>query len=418
MATGNPILISKSDQTFEILRPVSFSRNDIASFDETLLQRLVDETPGILPIRDFYPSVISIKSLGREIPINLGERSGYIDNLLVTNDGHLVLVETKLYRNPEAIRDAVIQTLEYGMAINTMSLLELEARLRRAEKTESTLKDNESILTKATDLDGLIDDFEIALERFLRTGEILLLVVADGIRTSVERITQWMNEVISSSSPIKFGLVELRFYEQADGSRFAVPKTLLKTKEILRHVVVVDIQNSSVAQASATVTDQLDSLRSTNASRSVKVASPLTKTELKHQVSDADGLIIDELYQQLESIGFSENTKGATQLRYGVYLDTNNEYLPLIYLTKNDIWLSPVKKVREIVGADYILRFRREMNHIVEFWRSDQLEKLDTSGCAVKYQSIKNNIPAFIDKLEELKHEIMNRASDIDFSAN
>ncbi len=141
MATGNPVLISAfNEQDYEKLRLISFSRQDHASFDETLLQRIVDQTPEILPIREFYPSVLSACSLGREIPVDLGERQGFIDNLLVTNDGHLVLVETKLYRNPEAVRDAVVQTLEYGMAVHKMSLLDLEARIRRAEKTGTQLK--------------------------------------------------------------------------------------------------------------------------------------------------------------------------------------------------------------------------------------------------------------------------------------
>lgn len=118
MARGTPVLIAAfNGQDIEKLRPISFSRQDHASFDETLLQRIVDQTPDILPIRDFYLSVSSAYSLGREIPVDLGERQGFIDNLLVTNDGHLVLVETKLYRNPEAVRDAVVQTLEYGMAV-------------------------------------------------------------------------------------------------------------------------------------------------------------------------------------------------------------------------------------------------------------------------------------------------------------
>lgn len=148
-----------------------------------------------------------------------------------------MLVETKLYRNPEAIRDAVTQTLEYGMAIHKMSYLELEARIRRAEKTGTQLRDNESILDRITSMSDVFDDFEIVLERYQRTGEILLLVVADGIRASVERITHWINEEMSGSTPIKFGLVELRFYEIADDSKIVVPKTLLKTKEISRHVL-------------------------------------------------------------------------------------------------------------------------------------------------------------------------------------
>lgn len=415
MATGIPVLISAyNEQDIEKLRPISFSRQDHASFDETLLQRIVDQTPDIIPIRDFYPSVSSACSLGREIPVDLGERQGFIDNLLVTNDGHLVLVETKLYRNPEAIRDAVVQTLEYGMAIHKMSLLDLEARIRRAEKTGTQLKDNETILERVSGMAGVLDDFEIALERYQRTGEILLLVVADGIRTSVERITQWMNEEMSGSTPIKFGLVELRFYELSNGSRVVVPRTLLKTKEVSRHVVVVDIQNNSAAIATASVIDQFNTSGTLSSVRPVKAAAPaLTKNSLLAEVSVDSQPILQELYQQLESIGLVENTKSASQLRYGaMHPEFDSEFLPILYLDKNNIWAQPTKRVRELVGNEYILGFRKVMNPIIQFWRPDQLENADTSGCGIKYSLIKNQIPSMINVLEDFKQKITSAVED------
>lgn len=412
MATGIPVLISASDENnIQKLRPVTFSRQDQASFDEMLLQKIVDLTPDILPIRDFYPAVTSVYSLGREIPVELGERQGFIDNLLVTNDGHLVLVETKLYRNPEAIRDAVIQTLEYGMAIHKMSFLELEARIRRAEKTGTQLRENESILDRITSMSDVFDDFEIVLERYQRTGEVLLLVVADGIRASVERITQWMNEEMSGSTPIRFGLVELRFYEIADGSKIVVPKTLLKTKEISRHVVVVDIQNNSSAAAAASVTDQLSVSGTLGAARPIKIAAPaLTKNGLLDQVTPEIQPILKELFQQLESIGLVENTKTAKQLRYGVVSPNSGEFLPILYLDKNNIWATPTKRVFELVGSDVMFEFRKNMKPLALFWRSDQLEKI--SACGVKYASIKDKIPDMLNVLESFKRQISAALED------
>ncbi|MDV6341120.1 hypothetical protein R2103_04975 [Nitrosomonas sp. Is24] len=414
MATGIPVLISASDENnIQKLRPVTFSRQDQASFDEMLLQKIVDLTPDILPIRDFYPAVTSVYSLGREIPVELGERQGFIDNLLVTNDGHLVLVETKLYRNPEAIRDAVIQTLEYGMAIHKMSFLELEARIRRAEKTGTQLRENESILDRITSMSDVFDDFEIVLERYQRTGEILLLVVADGIRASVERITQWMNEEMSGSTPIRFGLVELRFYEIADGSKIVVPKTLLKTKEISRHVVVVDIQNNSSAAAAASVTDQLSISGTLGAARPIKIAAPaLTKNGLLSQVSPEIQPILKELFQQFESIGLVENTKTAGQLRYGVVSPNSGEFLPILYLDKNNIWATPTKRVFELVGSDVIFEFKKKMNPLASFWRHDQFEKVYTSSRGVKYLSIRDKIPDILNVLESFKRQISAALED------
>ena len=93
---------------------------------------------------------------------------------------------------------------------------------------------------------SVVDDFEDALERYLRRGELLYLIVSDGIRNSVERITHWLNE--GGSAPFKFGLVELRFFELGSGDMFVVPRTLLKTREVSRHVVVVDVQGLGFPQ--------------------------------------------------------------------------------------------------------------------------------------------------------------------------
>ena len=416
MATGIPVLISAfNGQDIEKLRPISFSRQDHASFDETLLQRIVDQTPDILPIRDFYPSVSSVYSLGREISVDLGERQGFIDNLLVTNDGHLVLVETKLYRNPEAVRDAVVQTLEYGMALHKMSLLDLEARIRRAEKTGTQLRDNETILDRVSNMAGVLDDFEIALERYQRTGELLLLVVADGIRTSVERITQWMNKEMSGSSPIKFGLVELRFYELTNGSKVVVPRTLLKTKEITRHVVVVDIQNNSTATATASVSDQLNTLGVLGKARTVKVALPvLTKNGLLAEVSADIQPILQELYQQLESIGLVENTKTARQLRYGImHPELDSEFLPIIVLTNTHIWMEPTVKVSELAGTEVIMEFKNKMNQVATFWNTEQLKNINKhNGLGVKYTLIERKIPNIINVLEDFKQKITAKLED------
>ena len=94
MARGIPILISDDQPNkYEALKPISFMRDDAVSFDENLLQSIVDETPNVLPIRDFYPAISSVCSLGREIPLDLGEKQGFIDNLLVTNDGNCIEIQ-------------------------------------------------------------------------------------------------------------------------------------------------------------------------------------------------------------------------------------------------------------------------------------------------------------------------------------
>jgi len=392
MARGTPALLSGKENPFvSNLRPISFARDDLASFDEALLQKVIDQSPGILPIHDFYPAVTSVCSLGREIPVDLGGKQGYIDNLLVTNDGHLVLVETKLYRNPEALREVIVQTLQYGMAVSQMPLLELEACIRRGDKSGALLRGDETIQERVygqVDLGlmaGVSDNFEDALERYIRTGEILLLVVADGIHTSVERITHWMNDK-DKNSPMTFGLVELKFFELSNEQKVVIPKTLLRTREVSRHVVIVDIRNETPAISTTLVIDDTQG-KKTKEARLVKVATaPLNKQSFLQLLSDGDRQAAALLVEQLIESGLEERGTNST-LKFGFTSD-GGEYHTLVILDKSGIWAGPLKKDADRIGFDGIQEFRRDVNHYGAFYREDQMARPDSFGCAVKYKQL------------------------------
>ena len=52
------------------------------------------------------------------------------------------------------------------------------------------------------------------------------------------------------------------------------------------------------------------------------------------------------------------------------------------------------------------------MNPIAQFWRPDQLENVDTSGCGIKYALIKYQIPNMINLLEDFKQKITTALED------
>lgn len=404
MASGIPALLSGENKSpIKTLRPISFDRDDKSSFDEKLLQRIVDQTPEILPIRDFYDNVSSVCSLGCEIPVDLGERQGLIDNLLVTNDGHLVLVETKLYRNREALREVIVQTMQYGMAVSGMPLLDLEKQARCGDRNCTPLRNDETIRNRVYSkaeqglMKGVSDNFEDALERYQRRGEMLLLVVADGIHASVERITQWMNEQ-SSSTAIKFGLVELRFYELPDGQRIVIPNTLLKTREVTRHVVIVDIRNEANVIATYAVEGEAKSPKGKASS------PPLTKATFLQLVRQDENQAASILVEQLEASHFEARGTGST-LKYGFTSDSE-EFHSLVVLDKSGAWVGPLKKDADRLGYDAILDFRNGVNQFGKFYREDQLTRPDSFGCAVKYTQLKSSAASFVTFLDGYRSKI------------
>ena len=414
MSVGTPIVYSDLTEKrhFLPLTPTSARRDDPASFDESLLQELIDQSPNVLPVREYLPSVKTLFSLGREVPVDLGSQQGFIDNLLVTNEGHFVIVETKLYRNPEATREVITQTLQYGMAVGHLRLMELENRIRRGQNP--SLRRDESILecvsrvAADTNVSGLLpDDFEEALERFLRRGEILLLIVSDGIHVGVERVAHWLNDQ-GSSTPYKLGLVELKFYSIGN-DRLVVPRTILKTRELSRHVVVVDIRPNADVTATAEVVDEFK----TNAggtvqkSRSVKSAAvPLTKAQLLQLVATENQQIASRLADELERYGFDQQGTGS-YYQYGIrFPSEGGDFHPLAYLAKEGMWACALKPLRKLIGPEGMIEFHHEANKFAPFYRPDQLGNPESTGSEVKYRQIDDEaIPGLVALLDSYRNQ-------------
>ena len=393
MSIGTPIVFTEGTEKREFtpLSGISVRRDDPHSFDESLLQELIDATPNVLPVREYLPSTTSLFSLGREVPLDLGGFLGRIDNLLVTNDGYLVIVETKLYRNPEGIREVIAQTLQYGMAIGQMPIMELEARIKRSQspglRPEENIRDCVSRIAGEQNQSAVLaDDFDEALESHLRRGEILLLIVSDGIHVGVERVTHWLNEQ-GNSSPFKFGLVELKFYTYGP-QRLVIPRTVLKTREVSRHVVVVDIRPNASVTASAQVTDEYQGTSGgrVQESRAVKAAAlPMTKGQLLQQVSPGDLPVVSELIEQMEGLGFDQRGS-ASYLQFGfTYPTDGGEFYPLAYLGTGGIWTQMLKPLRDLIGEEAVLEFHREANRFGTFYKPEQIDKPESAGSGVKY---------------------------------
>lgn len=417
MSIGNPIVFGKVPQgrQFQSLAAVSTRRNDPDSFEEDLLQELIDQSPDVLPVREFMPSTSALFSLGREVPVDIGGSEGSIDNLLVTNDGYIVIVETKLYRNPEATRDVVTQILQYGMALCRMPLMEIESRIGRGQ--HPALRRDESIADCVARLanDGhrrsasLADDFEEALERHLRRGEILLLVVSDGIRISVERVTHWLNEQ-GSSAPFKFGLVELKFYAFGD-QRLVIPRTVLKTREVSRHVVVVDIQPKAEVNVTAKVTDEFQSVTGGKMKESRPIQSApvlLTESTFLQLLPPEDRQPASRLMEQLKLLRFEPQGTPHT-LKFG-FTSEDGEFHTLVGVDKNGAWAYLLKKDRDRLGAEEMLNFRKGSNRFGRFYREDQMDKPDSLGCAVRYRHLEASAADFAAFLDGYRTKILESA--------
>ncbi len=68
------------------------------------------------------------------ICIEMPVPSGFVDNLMITPSGGLVVVETKLWRNPEARREVVGQVLDYAKDLSRWGYEDLQRAVRTARR--------------------------------------------------------------------------------------------------------------------------------------------------------------------------------------------------------------------------------------------------------------------------------------------
>lgn len=222
---ATPILLT--DEGAVSLTPLSLGAGPDA-VSEAALQKLIHEHPTCLPIAEIDPMFCG------PVPIctELNTTAGPIDNFMVTPSGLPVLVECKLWRNPEMRRQVVSQILDYAKELSRWSSSDLQREAsRRLGRTGNALLD----LVREAGHGVDEADFNDALTANLRRGRFLLLIVGDGIREGVEAITEYLQ--VHGGLHFTLGLVELPIFNLPDGHRMMVPRVLARTHTIVRTVV-------------------------------------------------------------------------------------------------------------------------------------------------------------------------------------
>ena len=120
---AQPILIAKDGNEVPIPR-ISLSAGGESSYDEAWLQGLVFRHPNCLPVQELDAAYQPLVPLCRE----MRTAAGPIDVVYATPTGRLVVLEAKLWRNPEARRKVVGQILDYAKELKGWSYDELQAR--------------------------------------------------------------------------------------------------------------------------------------------------------------------------------------------------------------------------------------------------------------------------------------------------
>jgi hypothetical protein len=224
-----PILLSSSSGGAQLLKPIA-ERGGGDGVSEAFIQELVHQHPACLPIAEIDAMFSGAVPICRE----LNTPAGPIDNFLVTPSGLPVLVECKLWRNPEARREVVSQILDYAKELSRWSSSDLQREVSNRLK-----HDGNPLLDMVRAVDPAVDEqcFHDALTANLRRGRFLLLIVGDGIREGVEAIAEYLQA--HAGLHFSLGLVEMPVYIMPNGDRLIAPRVLARTVLVTRNVVAV-----------------------------------------------------------------------------------------------------------------------------------------------------------------------------------
>ncbi len=223
---STPIQIK--DDSAMLLERIPLSGSD-STYNEAFIQDLAFKYPSCLPVREIdrtYEDLIPVCT-------ELHTPAGPLDALYVTPKGKLVIVEAKLWRNPEARRKVIGQILDYAKEISRWDYEDLQREVSRV-----TGRKGNALYEIARSYDATISESEFVDEvaKSLSLGRFLLLIIGDGIREGVGAIAEYLEEV--GALEFTLGLVELALYKSEEGM-LVQPRILAKTAIFKRHVVTL-----------------------------------------------------------------------------------------------------------------------------------------------------------------------------------
>lgn len=211
-----------------------------AKFDENYLQELLASNPDILPANAIRDDIGDLLCIGREV----GVPSGSIDNLYLTTSGYPVIVETKLWRNPQARREVLSQALDYVKDIVSEDFDWFECQWKRFRASRK--KEDDSLVAAVSRLcDEEIDEsfYVDRVNRALAQGDVIVLIVGDGIET---RLKDLVAHLCKDSSHLRYsiGLIELACYElNKAGELVVIPRIVNSIEPVQRAYVRVDVSD-------------------------------------------------------------------------------------------------------------------------------------------------------------------------------
>jgi hypothetical protein len=285
--------------------------------------------------------------------------------LFISRAGYLVLVETKLWRNPEAKREVVAQLLDYATALSRLTYDEIDGLVTDYLKAY----EGGAVTSLQEWVEGRLGPVDVGFQsrvaRTLKLGRFLLLIVTDHARPTVIDLLKRLNAQAWLSMDI--GVVELRPFRRGsdpDAGLLLVPYVAGRTEIVERSVVEVTV--AGVADAQVVVRKERHQDGATSDNQRTPLTSEAAFWELVHdKAPDAEApgrKLIDAFRHQ----GF-EHELGEGSVIIQAIVPGAEITVPLFFLKSNGkvaFWHQTFRRrasragVRLELGEEYVTKMR------------------------------------------------------------
>lgn len=347
--------------------------------NEGELQKLLFNNPNlILDIPDLELSSENFFLVAREYGIS----SGYIDLLIITEHADIVVVETKLFRNPESSRKVLAQVIDY---IKTLAQIDIDEFISQID----------NIKEKRVDINRKSDDrFLAVLKRNIERGNILAVILGDDINTNLLE----MVSSIHSAPHLAFSII-LLFLEtkKKDNLLILNPTILSKTKEIERSVINISID---MIDKNVKISAQAPEKKGKGSKPIISWEEFLTNFDDKERIR-----ILDKFHTKwlsIDSEGFNMGTAG-----FSAGIIKNHIRIPIQYAYSANLELFTEKKCKSLGLKDSIYELYK--NHLKS--QQNLYDKyVIANKTYIEYSKISNSelnaiLEASIKVAEKIKNE-------------
>jgi len=221
-------VIFKGDKAIN-LKKVSL---ESLSHREGWIQDLCFKHPNLLPFAELELSFDDMVPICRELTT---DSRGRVDLVYINKDGFITIAECKLWKNSEARREVVGQILDYAKDLSKWNYPRFETEcLKAGNRSEKKLFE---IFQEYPDIDEA--EFVDNIQKNLKKGRFLLLIIGDGIRENMEELVKYIHR--SGNLHFTLGLIELPVFKNPEEeSEFIItPRILVQTKMIERVISII-----------------------------------------------------------------------------------------------------------------------------------------------------------------------------------